>query len=121
MCIGLVMLATGPRPSTAILATGILGLGFSFPWSSIAASVLRRTPTNEHGSTISFLSAFYDLFVGMSSVAAGLVASHFGYPAAFVMAATALLAAAAAGKFVFAPGESPLASDETEQLETVTG
>jgi predicted MFS family arabinose efflux permease len=115
------MLATGPRPPIAIVATGILGLGFSFPWSSIAASVLRRTPANEHGSTISFLSAFYDLFVGMSSVAAGAVASHFGYPAAFVMAATALLAAAFAGKFVFAPHETPVSSGETEQLETVAG
>ncbi len=121
MCIGLMMLATGPRPPIAILATGILGLGFSFPWSSIAASVLRRTPTNEHGSTISFLSAFYDLFVGMSSVAAGAVASKFGYSAAFVMAATALLAAAVAGKFVFGPHETPVASGETEQLETVAG
>ena len=90
MAIGLLMIAAGPQPAIAILATGILGFGFSFPWSSIAATVLRRTPANEHGSTISFLSAFYDLFVGMSSVAAGGVASRFGYPAAFTMAAIAL-------------------------------
>jgi MFS family permease len=121
MGVGLVMLATGPQPAIAILAAGILGFGFSFPWSSIAATVLRRTPANEHGSTISFLSAFYDLFVGMSSVAAGAVASHFGYPAAFSMAAAALLAAAAAGRFVFSPGDSPVASDETKQFETVAG
>lgn len=121
MAIGLVMIAGGPQPATAILATGILGFGFSFPWSSIAATVLRRTPANEHGSTISFLSAFYDLFVGMSSVAAGAVASRFGYPAAFAMAAVALLAAAIAGKFVFGPRETPIASGETEQLETVAG
>src|SRR4051812_19002108 len=119
MGVGLVMLATGPRPAVAILATGILGLGFSFPWSSIAATVLRRTPVNEHGSTISFLSAFYDLFVGMSSVAAGAVSSHFGYPAAFSMAAVALLAAAAAGRYVFAPSESSVAPDEAEHFETV--
>jgi MFS family permease len=120
MGIGLVMLATGPRPPVAILATGILGLGFSFPWSSIAATVLRRTPANEHGSTISFLSAFYDLFVGMSSVAAGTVASHFGYPAAFSMAAVALFAAAAAGRFVFKPSEKRVTPDQAEEFETVT-
>ncbi len=118
MAIGLVMLATGPRPPIAILATGILGLGFSFPWSSIAATVLRRTPVNEHGSTISFLSAFYDLFVGMSSVAAGAVAGNFGYPAAFGMAAAALLAAAVAGKFVFFPSETPVAQDQKEEFAT---
>lgn len=121
MAIGLVMLAAGPPPPVAILATGILGFGFSFPWSSIAATVLRRVPVAEHGSTISFLSAFYDLFVGVSSVVAGGVASHFGYPAAFSMAAAALLAAAVAGKFVFAPGDSPVASDETKEFETVAG
>jgi MFS family permease len=121
MGIGLAMLAAGPRPPIALLATGILGFGFSFPWSSIAATVLRRVPVDEHGSTISFLSAFYDLFVGVSSVVAGGVASHFGYSAAFIMAAAALLAAAAAGRFVFSPSESILASDEAKQFETVTG
>lgn len=121
MAIGLVMLAAGPRPAIAILATGILGFGFSFPWSSIAATVLRRVPVNEHGSTISFLSAFYDLFVGVSSVVAGGVASHFGYSAAFAMAAAALAAAAAAGKFVFTPSESAIAPDQTNQFETVAG
>lgn len=121
MAIGLVMLAGSPSPPIAILATGILGFGFSFPWSSIAATVLRRAPVNEHGSTISFLSAFYDLFVGGSSVVAGGIASHFGYSAAFIMAAAALLAAAVAGKFVFRPGDSPVASNEARQFETVAG
>jgi len=121
MAIGLGMLAAGPRPAIAILATGILGFGFSFPWSSIAATVLRRVPVNEHGSTISFLSAFYDLFVGVSSVVAGGVASHFGYAAAFSMAAVALVAAAAAGKFVFTPSESAVVSGQTKQFETVAG
>jgi MFS family permease len=121
MAIGLVMLAAGPRPPIAILATGILGFGFSFPWSSIAATVLRRVPAAEHGSTISFLSAFYDLFVGISSVAAGGVASHFGYPAAFTMAAVALIAGAVAGRYVFRPGDSPIASGKTQEFEAVPG
>jgi hypothetical protein len=54
-------------------------------------------------------------------VIAGGVASHFGYPAAFVMAAAALLAAAVAGKFVFSPGEPAVATGGAEQLETVAG
>ena len=48
------------------------------------------------------LSAFYDLFVGMSSFSAGLIANAFGYPAAFLMAIIALAAAAIAGRLVFA-------------------
>jgi predicted MFS family arabinose efflux permease len=85
----------------AVGATALLGFGFSFPWSSIAATVLRRTPSAERGSAVGILSAFYDLFVGVSSFAAGWVAHQFGYGAAFVMAAVALIAAAVAGRFVF--------------------
>ena len=101
MAVGLAAIASGPSPVWAIGATGLLGLGFSFPWSSIATTVLRRTPSNERGSAVGFLSAFYDLFVGMSSFAAGWVANHFGYAAAFGLAAVALVAAAITGRLVF--------------------
>jgi MFS family permease len=101
MAVGLVILATGPRPVTAIAATALLGFGFSFPWSSIASTVLRRTPNSDRGSAIGVLSAFYDLFVGISSFTAGWVAHRFNYSATFAMAACALIAAAIAGRFVF--------------------
>ena len=95
---GLLVLAGGPSPVPAVLATAVLGFGFSFPWTSIAATVLRRTPSAERGSAVSILSAFYDLFVGVSSFAAGWVAHRWGYSAAFVMAAVALVAAAIAAE-----------------------
>jgi predicted MFS family arabinose efflux permease len=101
MAVGLLVLAGGPGPVAAVGATALLGFGFSFPWSSIASTVLRRTPSAERGSAVGILSAFYDLFVGVSSFAAGWVAHRFGYSAAFVMAAVALVAAAIAGRFVF--------------------
>ncbi|SRR6266536_3021078 len=101
MAVGLIAIASGPGPVWAVGATGLLGLGFSFPWSSIASTVLRRTPSSERGSAVGVLSAFYDLFVGLSSFAAGAVANHFGYAAAFGLAAVALVAAAIAGRFVF--------------------
>jgi len=101
MAAGLVVLAGGPGPVVAVGATALLGFGFSFPWSSIASTVLRRTPSAERGSAVGILSAFYDLFVGVSSFTAGWVAHQFGYAAAFLMAAVALVAAAIAGRFVF--------------------
>jgi MFS family permease len=101
MAIGLLIVAAGPRPVLAIAGTGLLALGFSFPWSSVASTVLRRTPAERHGSVVGILSAFYDLFVGLSSVAAGRVADRHGYPAAFVMAAVALVGSAVAARFVF--------------------
>jgi hypothetical protein len=97
----LAAIAVGPFPAIAVTATAILGVGYSFPWASVASTVLRRTPSGERGSAIGVLGAFYDLFVGVSSFTAGAVANHFGYPAAFVMATAALGAAAIAGRFVF--------------------
>jgi MFS family permease len=120
MAIGLVTIAAGPRPAVAITAAAILGFGFSFPWSSIAATVLRRTPETQHGSVIGLLSAFYDLFVGVSSLVAGAVSDHFGYSVAFLMAALALLAAAVAGRYVFTWGKAvPASSDEEQYYEPV--
>jgi MFS family permease len=106
MALGLSVLTVGPRPVLAIGATALLGFGFSFPWSAVATTVLRKIPANERGSTVGVLSAFVDLFVGISSFVAGAVANRFGYSAAFAIAATALLAAAVAGRFVFAASAS---------------
>jgi len=101
MALGLIVIATGPPPAVAVIATAVLGFGFSFPWSSVATTVLRQTPNGERGSAVGVLSAFVDLFVGISSFSAGVVANRYGYSAAFMMAAAALGVAAIAGQFVF--------------------
>ena len=62
--------------------------------------MLRRTPSGR-GSAIGILSAFYDLFVGISSFTAGWVAHRFNYSAAFLYGRGGSTAAAIAGKFVF--------------------
>ncbi|HXJ42458.1 MAG TPA: MFS transporter, partial [Bryobacteraceae bacterium] len=103
MAAGLLIIAQGPGPVVAICAAALLGFGFSFPWSAVASTVLRRTPSNEHGTAVGVLSAFYDLFVGMSSFAAGAVSDKFGYSAAFYMASISLIAAAVMGVLVFRP------------------
>ena len=109
MSVGLLVLSGGPGPVVAVAATALLGFGYSFPWASIASTVLRRTPPAQRGSAVSVLSAFYDLFVGVSSFVAGLVAHRFGYTAAFLMAAIALLPAAGFGwKVFFSQPRTPL-------------
>ena len=101
MALGLGILATGPAWTGAVIGAGLLGFGFSFPWASVASTVLRATPDGERGSAVSVLSAFYDLFVGMSAFSAGFIANTFGYAATFLMAIAAVGAAAIAGRFVF--------------------
>jgi predicted MFS family arabinose efflux permease len=63
----------------------------------------------ERGVAVGTPSAFYDLFVGTGSFAAGGVASHFGYAATFVMAACALIASALVGWYVLPAEEGPMA------------
>jgi MFS family permease len=119
MAVGLIVIATGPSPFFAIGAAALLGFGFSFPWSAVASTVLRRTPVENHGSVVSYLSAFYDLFVGTSSVVAGRVAQSHGYPAAFVMAAVALVGAAIGGRFVLLKKEPVAEALEEEYALSV--
>jgi MFS family permease len=101
MAVGLGVLAAAPGPVVAVGAAALLGFGFSFPWSSIAARVMRETPAQQRGSAIGVMSAFYDLFVGMSSFAAGAVAKQFGYQAAFVTGVAGIGLAALTGRVVF--------------------
>ncbi len=104
MTVGLLILASGPRPPIAIAGAALLGLGLSFPFSTIASTVMRRSPNHERGYSVGILTAFCDLFIGIGSFAAGGVATTFGYPATFLMAAAALLLSAVAGWYVL-PGQ----------------
>jgi MFS family permease len=101
MAIGTGLLAITDSPALSITASAILGLGFSFPWASVASTVLKRTPSHEHGSTIGVISAFYDIFVGTSSFIAGFMAQHYGYASTFTLACGSAFIAAALGLRVF--------------------
>ncbi len=101
MVVGLTIIAGGPSWTWAIIGAALLGFGFSFPWASVASTVMRHAPESERGSAVSVLSAFYDIFVGISSFSAGLIANAFGYQAAFEMAIGSVFLAAIAGRVVF--------------------
>jgi MFS family permease len=103
MAVGTAILAFTGGPVTSVAGAATLGLGFSFPWASLASTVLKKTPSHQRGSAVGVLSAFYDLFVGASSFLAGTLADHFGYRSAFLLALGGVIAAAALGEFVFTP------------------
>jgi MFS family permease len=92
MAAGLSLLAFLPGPTTSLAGAILLGLGFAFPWASIASSVLKRTPGHQHGSTVGLLGAFVDAFVGSGSFIAGTLADRYGYSAAFMLALAGVLA-----------------------------
>jgi MFS family permease len=112
MALGLLTIAASPSTAIAIAAAAILGFGFSFPWSSVVSTVLKQTSDREHGSAIGILGAFYDLFVGIGSFAAGAVSDHYGYASAFGMAAASLGVAAIIGWFLFPAGHREITVTE---------
>lgn len=114
MAIGLVAIAMAPPPWIAVPAAALIGFGFSFPWPSIATVVLRRASESTRAASLGVLSATVDLFVAVSSFAAGGVASSFGYPAAYLMAAFALGGSALLGR-------QYLQSDPAEEPEKEPG
>jgi MFS family permease len=118
MAIGLGIIAVGPTWTWAVIASALLGFGYSFPWASIASTVLKRAHESERGSSVSVLSAFYDVFVGASSVSAGFLANSFGYSAAFIMAIAALGVAAIVGRAVFAANDATAHEYVPVELET---
>jgi MFS family permease len=103
MATGTAILALTSGPVLSIAGAATLGLGFSFPWASLASTVLKRTPSHQRGSAVGVLSAFYDLFVGASSFLAGTLADHYGYRSAFLLALGGVLVAGVFGKPVFSP------------------
>jgi MFS family permease len=106
MAVGTTIVAFTTGPIMSIAGAAILGLGFSFPWASIATTVLKRAPAHQRGSAVGVLSAFYDLFVGASSFLAGALSDRFGYRSAFLLALGGIIVAALFGKPVFAPRAS---------------
>jgi MFS family permease len=112
MALGLLTIAASPSTAIAIAAAAILGFGFSFPWSSVVSTVLKQTSDREHGSAIGILGAFYDLFVGIGSFAAGAISDHYGYASAFGMAAASLGVAAIVGWFLFPAGHQEITVTE---------
>jgi MFS family permease len=89
--IGLVTIAISHNPMTDVPASLAVGLGYSFPWPALASVVVSRVPASERASALGALTAFYDLFVAVSSAIAGAIAGHFGFTAVFWFAFVCML------------------------------
>jgi MFS family permease len=78
MIVSLVGLIYAPTPVWQVVAAVCAGIGYSFPWPSLATIVLGRVRAEERGSTLATLTAYFDLFVALGSAAAGMILGRFG-------------------------------------------
>ena len=86
LAVGLSAIAVSANPLVAMAAAAVVGLGYSFPWPSLAIVVLGRCHSSERAAALGTLTAFYDIFVALGSLAAGAIASRFGLTSVFWLA-----------------------------------
>ncbi len=98
LAIGIALVLTAGSALMVSIAAAILGLGYSFPWPSLALLVVDRVPAHHRAAGLGTLTAFFDIFVSLGAIAAGGLAALFSFNAPFLfalacVAASAILAA----------------------------
>jgi MFS family permease len=90
------LLVIGGTGSTVVAgaAAAVVGLGYCLPFPALATLVAGRVSAPERGAALGALTAFYDVFVGVGSIVAGLLAAHAGTGSVFVLGAAGVLCAA---------------------------
>ncbi|MDQ3729710.1 MAG: MFS transporter [Actinomycetota bacterium] len=87
--VGLVAIMLAGSLPVAIGGALAMGAAFSMLLPSLALLVVNRVPESRRGAAMGTFTAFFDVGIGVGSVAAGVAASIGGYPAAFGFAAVA--------------------------------
>jgi MFS family permease len=92
--VGLVIIALAHSLAVALGGAIVVGVGFSMLFPALALMVVGEVEDDRRGSAMGAFTAFFDIGVGLGAPLAGAVASVAGYPAVFILAALAALAAA---------------------------
>jgi len=93
--LGLAIIALASSLAVALAGALVVGLGFSMLFPSLALMVVGDVGDDRRGSALGAFTAFFDIGVGLGGPLAGATAALAGYPAVFVLAATAALGTAA--------------------------
>jgi MFS family permease len=94
-CAGQTLLWLAPSPLVAITGSILTGVGFSLVFPSFGIKAVKQVPPASRGSALGAYVAFFDIGVGVSGPATGLIAGTSGYSSVF--AAGALAATIAIG------------------------
>jgi MFS family permease len=94
-CAGQTLLWLAPSPLVAITGSILTGVGFSLVFPSFGIQAVKQVPPASRGSALGAYVAFFDIGVGVSGPATGLIAGTSGYSSVF--AAGALAATIAIG------------------------
>jgi MFS family permease len=94
--VGLLLLWQAASPAAALVGVAITGFCFAPLFPSLGMVAVQPVPAASRGSAISVFALFFDIGLGATGPAAGVVAARFGYAAVYLFAALATLAGLAA-------------------------
>jgi MFS family permease len=114
LAVGLLGITLSSNAVVNLIASLLVGLGYSFPWPALASVVVGQVKFSERAAALGALNAFYDLFVAGSSAVAGAAAGRWGFSAPFWIALACAAAATALAIFTRIGAAKPVI--EVEQV-----
>ncbi|WP_158812491.1 MFS transporter [Methylocapsa sp. S129] len=93
--LGQLLLWSAPGPDLAFIGATLTGVGFSLVFPAMGVEATRRVPPEQRGRAVGNFIAFFDVAIGLTGPAVGIVAGRFGYAFAFLIGAGATLIALA--------------------------
>jgi predicted MFS family arabinose efflux permease len=101
---GLLLLWRANSPHVAMLAAAVAAAGFSLVFPSLGVEAVKTVSLVNRGSVLGIFTAFFDLALGISGPAAGVIVTHAGYTAVFLFAAVTALGALAISALLYRRG-----------------
>lgn len=90
---GLTIIWRAQTVPEVLAGAALTGLGFALVFPALGVEAVQRVDPANRGAALGAYSLFADLALGASGPIAGVIAEHEGYPAVFLLAALASLAA----------------------------
>jgi MFS family permease len=92
-CLGLLLLWQGTSPHAALAGAALTGAGFALIFPALGVEAVGRVSTHNRGAALGAYSVFLDVALGLTGPIGGWVAGLYDYPAIFLLAGFAALAA----------------------------
>jgi MFS family permease len=87
IALGLALLSLGGSRPILLVAALVFGTGFGTAYPTYAAHVIEHVPPTRRGAAFGGILAAFDTGIGTGSIATGWLVDHFGFGAAFGVAA----------------------------------
>ncbi|POX53814.1 MFS transporter [Streptomyces sp. Ru71] len=92
---GTLLMALTTTPLAVLVAAGVFGIGFGIAQNATLTLMYARVPLAGYGTVSALWNVAYDAGMGVGALVFGALADRTGYPWAFALTGTAMLAALA--------------------------